>query len=497
MILAFLFPIIGFILQTYTRLFNRSFGVDVWTRLIEIDHVRNAGHKIPGKLTGQFIVDGYFDYPPVFPMFFSYINRELIEKYQGVVAPFFDSLNNLLIFFVAYYFTKDIRVALLAQAIYTFIPVIVLENSSLTPRSLGYFMFNLAFISTLLYTQTHSLLLLSTSIFFTAALFLTHRFAMQSLLFVSLFFTVYQRDFYFIGVFILGLVLAVLITNGYYLRVLKGHLYNIYFWVVNKEYRYAHQVRGLSKTKKKADFVELVYSLLAKFAPITLIGTNFWIVSAFAILLVNLHLLPFLSWQTVPFINMFAAWILFLYVLGIVVLMVKYLICIGEGYRYLEMAALPSSITAAWIYWQLQQTQFAMVATIGFGLLLVGNLGLILSVHRTIIKDRNRSVTPDLENIFTFLNKKSKDYRILCIPHQNTTNVVFHTNQAVLVNADNPGLMRIQDVYPVLKFPLRNTIQKFKINLILLKESFAKKDELGLSKAKEIYRSGDVVLLEV
>ncbi|OGE32038.1 hypothetical protein A2631_02885 [Candidatus Daviesbacteria bacterium RIFCSPHIGHO2_01_FULL_44_29] len=496
-LLSLLFPILGFILQTYTRLFNKSFGVDVWTRLLETDHVRENNHKIPGKIAGQFIIEGYFDYPPVFPWLLSFFPKKLVERYQGVVAPFFDLLNNTLIFWIAFYFTQSIEVALFSQLIYTLTPVIALENSSLTPRSLGYLNFNLAFMSSLLWVYTGNIWFLTSSVVFTTLIFLSHRFAMQSLLFLSIFFSIYQKNPFYIGVFILGFVLATVTTKGYYLKVLKGHLYNIYFWIPNRMYRFAHQIRGLQNSNKKKDFVELVYTLLSKFAPITLIGTNFWVISAFVILFVNIFYLSFLPLSPIRFINDFSAWVLFFYFLGIPILMLTYLRCIGEGYRYLEMAALPTSIISSWIFFQLLVTPLGSLAVIGYGVMLALNLGLILSVHRTIIKDRNRSITSDMTNVFDFLNNQKEDYRILCIPHQNTTNVIYHTKHKVFVNADNPGLLPISVVYPIIKWPLTDTIEKYQLNLILLKESFAKIEELKLKSCREIFRSGDIVLLAV
>ncbi len=495
--ISLLFPLIGFILQTYTRLFNKSFGVDVWTRLLETEHVQKAGHKIPGKIAGQFIVEGYFDYPPVFPFLLSFIDKKTIEKYQGVVAPFFDALNNCLLYWVAWYFTGDVRVALLAQAIYTFTPVIALENSSLTPRSLGYLVFNLSVFSTILFVQTQSVWSLIASVLFTTLIFLSHRFAAQSLLFLSLFLSVFYKNPWYIGIFLVGFILAVVLTKGYYLRVLRGHLYNIYFWIPNRNYRFAHQIRGLQTLSKKKDFVELVYSMLSKFAPVTLLGTNLWNIFPFLILGLLTISQPYLSIVIPGYIGLFTSWVLFFYTIGIPILMLTYLRCIGEGYRYLEMAAIPTSIIAAWFFFQLLSTPFGIIAWFGYALFMLINIGLILSVHRNIIRDRNRSITADMEKAFKFLNQQKERYRILCIPHQNTTNVIYHTKHQVFVNADNAGLLPISAVYPIIKWPLTDTLEKYNLDLIFLKESFAKVEELKLKNHKEIFRSGDIVLLKV
>jgi len=495
---AFIFPTIGFLLQTYTRLFNKSFGVDVWTRLLETRQVRNAGHKIPKRVNKRFLVPGNFDYPPVFPFILSFFKESTIEKYQGVVAPIFDALNNLFIYFVVIFFVGDVRVALLAQAIYTFTPVIALENSSLTPRSLGYLVMNLAFISTIVYLSTNSLLFLIASVLFTTLIFLTHRFATQSLLFLSIFFSLYTQEAYYLLVFVLGFGLATLLTGGYYLRVLKGHLANIGFWIPNRNMRFAHQIRGIQKERKKKDFVEFAYAMLSQFAPITMVATNFWILGAFAVAGMNLFTLPGLAFNVPEHITDFAVWVLFFYFLGIPILMISHLRCIGEGYRYLEMAALPTSVVSSWLFFQLLSTPYSAVSLSVYGTIFSVNILIIFSVHRNIIKDRNRSVTEEMKKAFAYLNGSKTTFNILCIPHQNTTNVLYHTkNHRVFVNADNPGLMKITDVYPVITKPLDTILKKNNINLIFLNEGFAKIKELKLANYKIVFKSGDFVLIKV
>jgi hypothetical protein len=281
------------------------------------------------------------------------------------------------------------------------------------------------------------------------------------------------------------------------LRVLRGHLYNIYFWIPNREFRFAHQIRGMQKDNKKRDFVEFIYTMLSKFAPVTMLGTNIWVGVAFVVMALQYIIGQRLGLVPTPEMFSLASWVLFFYFLGIPILMLVIFRCIGEGYRYLEMAALPTSILAGWLFMSLWGSKFQPLAMIVYGLIFVVNLGLIMSVHRTIIKDRNRSITKDMDAAFKFLNSKKNEYKILCIPHQNTTTVIYHTKQKVFVNADNAGLMVVQAVYPIIQGKLKDTIKKFGINMIFLKESFAKVDELKLGKTKEVFRSGDLVLLKV
>jgi hypothetical protein len=317
---ALFIPLISLFLQSYPRFFNKYFGVDVWTRLLEIEHVKKSGHKIPGKITKGFIIDGYFDYPIFFPWIFSFFPKKLLLKYQGFVSPFFDVLQNIVLYFIAYSVTHNITISLLSQLIYTVIPIIPIENSYLTPRSLGYFIFTLSFYPIMMYHITHEVFYIIIGFIFSVLLFLTHRFALQSLLFISLFFTFVDHSSLYLLSFLLACITALLLTGGYYLRIVKGHLYNIYFWVKNYEFRFAHQIYGNVKPKKQ-DWVSKIYPLLSALSPILIIGTNSWILSAFIYLYIYLNNIKGFPKNIILY--KMSLWIIFFYVIGSIILKIK------------------------------------------------------------------------------------------------------------------------------------------------------------------------------
>jgi len=495
LLLALLIPFASFILQSYPRLINKLFGVDVWTRLLEIEHVKKAGHKIPGKITHGFIIDGHFDYPIIFPWIFSFFSKKTLLKIQGFVSPFFDALQNVLVFYITYSLTNRIEAALLAQLIYSLIPMIPIENSYLTPRSLGYFNFTLAFYPTMLFVTYGNPWMLFVGLFFTTTLFLTHRFALQSLLILSIFFSFVDQTFIYSTVFVVGFITATLLTKGYYLRVAKGHLYNIYFWVVNYTFRFAHQIYGIRDTKKQ-DWVGQIYALLSVFSPIFMFGINVWIVSAFVY--IYLHIIKAENFVPDPILYKMSLWILFFYVFGAVVLKVKRLIPIGEGQRYLEMATVPAAVLSSVLYFYLFE-QFGIIIAVLFALLAIGNLGLIITIQiKGIIKDKNRSLTHELQTMFEYINKLAeKTPRIMCIPHQITTMTVYNTKADVLVNADNPGLMKLSDFFPILQKPITEIAKKYDLDYLLMRESFVKLSDLKLKKPNIIFTSGDIHLIKL
>lgn len=494
--LPFLIPLLNFILQSYPRLFNKLFGVDVWTRLLETDHIRKNHHKIPTKkLSGQFIIDGYFDYPPIFPTILSYLPKKTLLTIQGFIAPLIDSLQVILVFYTAYFITQNVWLGILAQGMYMLTPMIAIENSYLTPRSLGYLNFSLATLPLIFFFHTGEWYWFLIGILFTILLFLTHRFAVQSFFFLAIFFTFFLNTPIFIESFLLGFAGAVILTRGYYLRVLKGHLYNIYFWVNNLDYRFAHQIRGVIKKDTKTDFVNRVYRFLSVFSPIAVFGLNPWSLSGFIIIGLSVfHIIPIS-----PILYTFAVWILFFYFLGVIVLKTKFLMPIGEGQRYMEMATVPSVILSSYIIFQLLSTPYKGYALFVLGALMFANLCLILFIQiKGVINDKNRSVTKDIQRVFSFINKlKGSPARIICIPHQNTTMTIYHTNAQVLVNADNPGLMRVQEAYPILKVPLKELAKKYNLTHALVKESFVTLKEIDLSEKNVIFSSGDVKLIKI
>lgn len=494
LLIALFIPFLSYLLQTYPRFFNRYFGVDVWTRLLEIDHVKKSHHKIPGKITKGFIIEGSFDYPIIFPWIFSFFPKKYLLKFQGFVSPLFDALQNILVFVICYQLTHSIQMSLTAQLVYSLIPMIPIENSYLTPRSLGYLIFTLAFYPLLLYQASNTPIYLAASLFFATMLFLTHRFALQSFIFVCVFFSVINNSLVYILVPILAFTFAVILTKGYYLRVARGHLYNIYFWTKNYNFRFAHQIYGL-KSRNKMDWVGTIYLLLSQFSPIFLIITDVWVFSSFV------YLFLFITGSAIQIQNtmfyLMSMWVLFFYVLGSIILRVKILIPVGEGQRYLEMATVPVSIlTSVLTFYFFKLYGFPVIILLS--MLMLGNFGMILFIQiKGIIKDKNRSLTNELLGVFGYINKLPGTPRIMCIPHQITTMTVYHTKADILVNADNKGLMKITDVYPILNIPITDLKKKYKLDYLILKESFAKLSDLKITNPKVVYNSGGLLLIKL
>ena len=109
------------------------------------------------------------------------------------------------------------------------------------------------------------------SVILLSFLFLAHKFEIQMLFFLTLGFLFIEGDYRFLIWFFIGMVIAVIISKGYYLKILKNHVGHLFitapFCVKKRGY---HQFRN-KKVKKerfrKLSITALVTGILA-FTPI-------------------------------------------------------------------------------------------------------------------------------------------------------------------------------------------------------------------------------------
>ncbi len=502
-IIGLIIPALSCIFQIYPRFFNKYFGVDVWSRMIEADYFRKNHHMIPmKKISDGFILEGYLDYPPALPWMLSFIPRGKLLKIQGYIAPVFDIIQNYIVFLITLQLTNNIYAAILSQIIYATIPLTVLENSYLTPRSLGYLNFTLAFYPLLLYALVPKLPYLIFGLFFLTLLFFTHKFALQSFLFISIFLSFITRNPFYILIFLTGMALAIVISKGYYLRVLNGHISNILFWVKNYKYRFSHQVRGLTPSKKK-DFVGKIYSALGAFPPLALIGTNLWIsIPLILFAITKFHLpvsIPYGRYSlTDPLMLMVYVWIVFFYIFSIAVLSIKQLTPIGEGQRYMEMSLAPIAVISAITFFVFLNSPYKNLIIVLYAVILLVNLFLSIFLQiKGIIEDKNRSLTSDMVEVFEFINKIKPIPRILCIPHQITTMLVYNTKAKVLVEIQAGDLRRIDDVFPVIKKPTSEIAKKYNLNMLVIKKDYVTTSELKLNKKSLLLETETIQIFKI
>lgn len=486
---SLIIPIFAFILEAYPRFINRKFGVDIWTHLLYLrEYHKQKG--IPNKIEKNFLVPGSYDYPPAFIFILSKFPINLVEKYEFLFSPFFDAIHLILIFFISLFLINNLAIALVTQVLYMLTPIIILENSSATPRSLGYTLFTIVFMLMFLFSLTLNYNFLLFAVFFGALIFLSHRFTAQGFFFFSIFFSIIEKNFVYFGTFVFSMVLAIILSNGFYLRVLKGHIGNLIFWKNNIQYRFFHQINGSYKEHKTKDFIFKLYNQFLKFPPFVFTIANPWTLPVFYII--------FFSFPSDPITQKLLWWVIFSYILAMATTLVPSFRFLGEAQRYLELSVFPSALLSAMFLFSMLNTNssrimLSLYIIVGF----IAAFTIIFIQRKAIIKDTLRTVTPQMEEMFWYLKSLKVKPRLLCIPHQITTNTIYHSDCPVFVNADYADIGRISDVYPYLKKPINSIMKEYKLDAILLNEDYASLKDLKISKYKVLKKIENFLLISV
>lgn len=451
----------------------------------------------------HYLINRPSDYPPLFRYLLALIPKESLEKYQWIVSPFFDFIHNLFLFFVVYFFTHNICVAVFSQIVYMLSPIVVMENSNLTTRSFASLLFSLSFFSLISYTTFGNFFFLIVSVILICILLLSHRMSIQALFFVVLVFSLYERTFIYVIVFISSILLALITSGGFYLKILKGHMAMIKFWFIHIDNRYAHQIRGhIRKKEKNPDAVFKIYQFVQKVPFMAVGAANPFIL--FVLTFLILRKFSGISFGTygipeVLFSKLFL-WAVSLFVVGLVVRQVKKLGCIGEGERYLEYSAFPIAIITAVFLLNAINSQYAIVFMSIF--LVVAVMGCLLPSlfiqEQVIVRDKKRSVTGELKEMFDYINNLEGKVHLITIPLYLADAATYFTH-ARLLTTDN-SLAHITDYgdfFPVLKKPLEDIFKKYNISYLLINEEYVKLSELDLAEKNIVKKKEPYYLLKV
>jgi hypothetical protein len=494
--------LLGYLIQVRPRFYNRYFGVDTWRNLSIADYIRR--HKrLPDELP-KYMLKGPFDYPPLLNILLALFPKRFVEDYQGFISPLFDFLNNIVVFAVTYLLTNDLSVAVFAQLAYALTPITAIENSSLNARSLGGLLFSLSFLSGIFYSINHKPLMLILAIVATTALLFSQKMAAQTLFLLSFGFSVLEKNFIYLIIVGLSAILAVLISGGFYLRILRGQFSVLkYFRLIIKD-RYSHQVRGALPTLKNRDFIELIKATIRQYPLFALIGSCPLIALGFFISIWML-LYPANSLLAhYPGLSLicrkFALWLVLLYSYGIITAWLKPFQFLGEGMKYIVYAALPSSfivsVTATGLLINSNNPNLLLFV---IAILLFSLLQINLLQNQGVIKDTTRTITASLRQVMDFLEKQPGEVRLATIPFSLSDSIAYFTKSNILssdsayVLAHNPDYL---DYYPVLRKPLEGMLNKHGINYFLVDKNYVNLNELNLSRIDTVLEAGNLCLLK-
>lgn len=496
-LLGLIVPFLSFALQIWPRLIKRYFGVDTWRWLLFADYVKKH-RALPKESPKQFIATSVFGYPPVIILFLSLFPKKFLERYQFVFSPFFDLLNNYLIFITALVLSRDVQTAIVAQIIAALTPIIVIEASNLNSRILSYLVFNTSFFFLIMFFSTGGVIFLLIAAGALFVLFFTHRFAIQAYIICIIGFTLFEKTLFYIVFFLTVFILVYVVGGKLYKAILNEHISALKYWADKIEYRFAHQFRGLSSQKKQSDFIQQVYSLSTKSPLVYIIGNNPWLLAFFPLLItIYFNIMQIVSTLNIAILSKLAIWVIALLTWTVLILSVKKLRIFGEGQRYLEYCVLPISIMIG-SYISPLLNQFGHISYTLFFAVVLGMVLLIIYLqYKAIVLDRARSINKEVWKIIDYINKHNgSTIRLAMFPLQLGDAILYFTKCRILTSDLYSGLGKLSDLFPVLKVPLPEIIKRYKITHIFFDRNFVTLEELKLKKYKILLDVNNYVLLK-
>jgi len=377
---------------------NIWLGKDSFYHLIVARYVRKE-KKLPETID-SFVFKEDYNYPPLLHLILSLFNEKYDQKLQ-FITPIFDIVTGLVIF-GCFYYLFNYSVALLILVIYILTPITLDNSISLSPRGIANTFFVGSLLSLLLYLTSYNLIFLLLAVFLASLVYITHRLTTQALWFVLISLTIFLHSIYPLLVLFLAIILAIVITKGFYIKSLKGH-----YTFIKLMYKSVIDPKKLDEVKAKIPnpiimFFNMPYLICLPLFFIVTLSNN-------------------IEYK-------------FIFIWGLSVTFIAIFWFLGEGYRHIYLAVVPYAVyISLWVNsYKLEILSFLIVISVIF---------IILKLYR--IENNNKlhmTINEDFINCCKYIakNKNPKDV-ILCLPLDYTYQVAYFTNGIMLQGSGGEG----------------------------------------------------------
>jgi hypothetical protein len=496
--------LVGLALYLRLRIFigTRPGGVDTWYYLASAEAIR-AQKRLPISLPQYLLHDDKESYPAVFPLFLAALPRKWLQSNFWLVSPIIDAIHLLLLYLLAFRLTDSVLAAGTAGLIYAVTPQLISETRNLNGRA----------FASLLQTLTMLVLLRSVipsvgpsanltgrgdyglwavGVLLVAILYNTHTSTTIAFLVSAATISVVLGEPRLILAGLLGLPVAILISGGYYLRVVRNHLYAARFWINNLRYTRANQVKdspiynadtlnGRNETPPKQGLYRSQLAL-----GIRVIGENPFIL---AMLVTPI---PDNIWA----VHMYW-WAVAILVWSILTTFGGPLRILGPGFHYMKTSVFPTAYVLS-VTVNIQEGAFSAV---GLALLfsLILSFAALAYFYRVMARrqtEHTAQTPPDLAEAASYLRTLPGE-RALVLPTMYADFVAYAAKKAVVWGGHSGNLERFAEFYPVLRRPLEYFVHRYAVDYVVLDEAYVGPDLLGIAPSiTELGRFGPIRVYE-
>ena len=435
-------------------------GVDHWFWKSYVETYRRT-RVFPPDLP-QYVLDEKQWYPPLFAILLAALPKRVFDSYSHVVAIVIDLARMLLLLAVAHWLSGgNLQVIAVAGLIYATIPIQTSYNIQLNPRGLGAIMLDALLILLLVAITFPRTWVWVAIVVLGALILLTHKMTTQ-LLVVTLLVTaaVYSRPdlLLLLPAWFAG---AVVLSGGFYWKVLRAHVEIVRFWHRNWRWIGADLLRespiygdGVYERREKLHKPGLrgvawhAYIMFgfnpAAWLACVLIYERLFLRSA-------IYPTPLLLFLLVP-----CAW-------AVATSFIGPLKQFGAGYLYVYNTSVMASIVLALTF------VYTLAPALSTGLvgvaLLLNTLGVAI-YYRQFLRNRRTRIDDGLESMIERLRAQPRGV-VMCVPVNWCEVVAYKAGQPVLWGGHGHGFDKLQPTWPRLMLPIKQVVRDYGVRYLL------------------------------
>lgn len=466
-------------------------GVDHWFWKKYIETYRRE-RQFPPVLR-QYLLDEAQWYPPVFPLFMAALPMSLFDRWHQHVAILVDLLRLGLLLAVVAHHSDGASSLLVAGLVYATTPIQVSYNVQLNPRGLAALMLDSILVLLLwAFWQGGPWWAWIPIVLLSGLVLLTHKMTTQLLVFLVLGTAAIYRSAELLVLIPAAVAAAMVLSGGFYLKVLRAHVDIVSFWRRHWRWIGADQIRespiygtaGYERPEKlhreglRGRAWQLV--VLFGFNPAAWIACLLVYERVFAPSSLLIYPTPFLVWLLLPCL------------FAIATTFIGGLKCVGAGYLYVYntsvMASLVLGLTIT--YTRSPHLSLAVVSAA----LLLNTLG-VAAYYRQFLANPRSRVDQDLDALVTDLAQRPEG-TVMCIPVQWSEVVAYRTAHPVLWGGHGYGFSRLEPTWPRMMIRADEAVGRYGIKYLLVLPSLLTDDFIADLPDARVTSAGPYQLYE-
>jgi len=436
-------------------------GADHWYWKQYIRQLKSS-RQFPPVLP-QYLLEKHQWYPPLFPLLLSRLPQDILEQHARILSIAIDIVRFIMLLFILHLICKDNTAAFICSALfYSLTPILTTVNNQLNPRSLGALFLDCAI---LLYAWIYLLagpayLWLLIAMLF-ALILLTHKMTTQLMFVLCLCAGAFSHSVYPLCLIPAGIFLAVLVSKGFYIKVLCAHWDILSFWNRNWRWLSCHPIKespvyGDGKYETPTKIHRKGWIGFFQHCT-TLFGMNpgAWLIGLIAV--------PFIFRADTGCSFYIFCWLFVVLGWSLLTTFVPFLKCLGAGYYYLYNAAFPTAVLWALV---LRMNDAGRFAWCGVLLTLAFSIFALLKYRSNLHTHRYNDKNEYFDRAIDFLTASSPGV-VMCLPPQWYDVIAYKTGKPVLFGAHGYGFKLIEPSFPRFLVPIKQLIDRHDIRYLV------------------------------